>query len=98
MSIYQGLIMPEKVAGVISFSGRLILPELVGEKTISKPEICLLHGEADSVVPLQHFLEAKEVLHEHKIPYEAYSFNNLDHSIDIHEIRTAEKFIKKIIA
>lgn len=98
MSIYQGLTMPEKVAGVISFSGRLILPELVGAKTISKPEICLLHGEADSVVPIQHFLEAKELFHEHKIPYEAFSFTNLDHSIDINEIRTAQNFIKKTIA
>lgn len=97
MAIYQGLISKEKVAGVIAFSGRVILPEMVGDQTISKPDICLIHGEADSVVPIQNFTEGKEILHENKIPFEGFSFANLDHSIDFHGVRTAQKFIKKLI-
>ena len=98
MSLYQGLIMPEKPAGIVAFSGRLILPEMLGEKTISKPEICLIHGEADSVVPISNFTEAKQILTEKDFSIEAHSFPNLDHSIDIHGIRTAQRFIKNIIA
>lgn len=97
MSIYQGLIMPEKPAGIISFSGRVILPELVGQKIITKPEICLVHGHADSVLPFENFLAAKEILTAQNIIHEAHAFENLDHTIDIHGIRVAQNFIKKQI-
>ncbi len=98
MSIYQGLIMEEKPAGIISFSGRVILPEHVGEKIITKPQICLIHGQADSVLPFLHFEQAQEILTEKNISFEAHGFENLDHTIDIHGIRVALNFIKKQIA
>lgn len=98
MAIYQGLIAKEKPAGVIAYSGRVILPEMLGAQTISKPDICLIHGEADSVVPFTNFLEGKEILHENKIPFEAFSFAHLDHSIDFNGVKTAQKFIKKLVS
>ena len=98
MSIYQGLIMPQKPAGIISFSGRVILPEMVGAKTISKPEVCLIHGKQDSVLPFEHFIEAKKIFEDQNIVHEAHSFEHLDHSIDIHGVRVAQNFIKKTIA
>ncbi|OFW80614.1 MAG: hypothetical protein A2887_00445 [Alphaproteobacteria bacterium RIFCSPLOWO2_01_FULL_40_26] len=97
MSVYQGLIMAEKPIGIISFSGKIILPEVLGEKSISKPEICLIHGESDSVLPFENFLEAKKILESQKISHEAHSFPHLDHSIDIHGVRVAQNFIKKQI-
>ncbi|MBU6140178.1 MAG: phospholipase [Proteobacteria bacterium] len=97
MAIYQGLIASQKPAGIISFSGRLILPEMVGEKIISKPEICLIHGEQDSVLPLENFIEAKKLLEIHKIEHESHQIPHLDHSIDIHGIRLAQQFVKKQI-
>ncbi|MBU6338440.1 MAG: phospholipase [Rickettsiales bacterium] len=95
MSLYQGLIAPEKPAGIISFSGKLVLPELLGEEIISKPEMCLIHGEADSVVPFSNFLEAQELLNEKGINFESHSIPHLDHSIDIHGVKAAQNFIKK---
>lgn len=95
MSIYQGLIMPQKPAGIISFSGKVLLPEAVGEKTIIKPEICLIHGEIDSVLPFEHFIEAKKILTEQDIVHEAHSFPHLDHSIDLNGVRAAQNFVKK---
>lgn len=95
MSIYQGLIMPEKPAGIISFSGKVVLPEAIGDKIISKPEVCLIHGQQDSVLPFENFLEAKKIFDEQKIPHEAHAVEHLDHSIDIHGVRAAQAFIKK---
>jgi phospholipase/carboxylesterase len=97
MSLYQGLSKNKKPAGVIAFSGKLILPEMVAEKTLSKPEICLIHGEADSVVPFANFLEAKKILEQQNFSFESHSFPHLDHTIDINGIRAAQAFIKKII-
>lgn len=98
MAMYQSFISPQKLAGVISFSGKIILPEMVGDTTNSKPEICLIHGEQDSVLPFENFLEAKKILEEKEISHEAHPVPHLDHSIDIHGIRVAQHFIKKILS
>jgi phospholipase/carboxylesterase len=98
MSMYQGFIAAQKPAGIIAFSGKLILPEMLGEKTLSKPEICLIHGESDSVVPFENFLEAQKILEEQKISFESHPVPHLDHSIDIHGIRMAQAFIKKVVS
>lgn len=98
MSIYQGLIMPAAPAGIISFSGRVILPENVGDKIITKPDICLVHGQKDSVLPFENFLQAQEILSEKNISFEAHAFENLDHTIDIHGIRVAQNFVRKVLS
>lgn len=95
MSMYQGFVKPKKPAGIIAFSGKLVLPEMLGQQSLSKPDICLIHGESDSVVPFESFLEAKKLLEEQKISHESHAIPNLDHSIDIHGIRMAQAFIKK---
>ena len=96
MSMFHGLLMPKQPAGIISYSGKLILPEHIGEITVSKPQICLVHGEEDSVLPFTNFLEAEKLLQENKIPFESHAFENLDHTIDIHGIRAGMNFIKKL--
>lgn len=100
MSMYQGLMASQKPAGIVAFSGKLILPEMLGEKVSeenTKPEICLIHGQSDSVVPFENFLESKKILTEKNIPFESHAIPNLDHSIDIQGIRAASNFIKKIV-
>lgn len=98
MAIYQGLIEATTPAGVIAFSGKLVLPEMLGEKTSVRPEICLIHGQADSVVPFENFLESKKILEAHNISFEAHALKHLDHSIDSRGILAAQNFIRKIIS
>ena len=97
MSIYQGLIMPKKIAGIISFSGKVVEPLSVGDEIISKPDICLIHGTHDSVLPFANFHEAQKILNQYQIPFEAHAIENLDHTIDIRAVRIAQNFIKKIV-
>lgn len=97
MSIYQGLILPNNIAGVVSFSGKVVEPTLVGDKIVSKPPICLIHGDKDSVLPYDNFIEAKKILSHHQIPFEAHTINGLDHTIDQRAIKIAQNFIQKII-
>jgi phospholipase/carboxylesterase len=98
MSIYQGLSKDGKPAGIISFSGKLILPEMLGQKTIHRPEICLIHGKQDSVLPFENFIEAEKLLKQENIPFESHALDQLDHSIDIRGIRAAQGFVKRVIA
>lgn len=97
MAIYQSLITKIKIAGVVAYSGKVVIPEAIGERTLSKPEICLIHGENDSVVPFDNFKEGKKILDSNAVPYQDHSFSNLDHSIDIRGVDAANKFFTKII-
>ena len=96
MSIYQGLIMPKKIAGIISFSGKVVEPTSIGDKIISKPNICLIHGTDDSVLPFSNFQEAQIILSQHGVPFEPNAIEHLDHTIDIRGVRIAQNFIKKL--
>ena len=94
MAKYQGLINDEEIAGVIGFSGKLILPEVTGENIKSKPKICLIHGQDDDVVDFSNFIESKKILESLNITYEAHSLENLGHSINIEGIKIAADFLK----
>jgi len=52
----------DELAGVVAFSGRLLAPEGLGEATLSKPPILLVHGDEDDVVPPQSLPQAAEAL------------------------------------
>ncbi len=96
MAIYNSLSRKEEVKSVIAYSGRVILPELTGDKILSKPKICLIHGEDDSVVPFDHFIEGQKILEKNGINHEAFSIKGLDHSIDIAGIRHAMNFLRRL--
>lgn len=97
MANYQGMAYEKTPKGIISFSGKVIAPEFIGEETISKPKICLIHGEADSVVTIDHFEAAQEILEENEMEFEAHSLNNLEHSINLRGVNLAQNFIKKLL-
>lgn len=97
MANYQAMIANQPLAGVISFSGRIIEPTSVGDKIISKTKTCLIHGQDDSVLDFSNFIEAKKILERLAIPFEAHALDNLDHSIDLRCIDISKKFLKSLI-
>ncbi len=54
----------DPVAAVVAFSGRLLMPEALGEATLCRPPVLFVHGDADDVVPVQSLPEAAEALQE----------------------------------
>lgn len=50
------------VAGVVGFSGRLLMPEALEAETIARPPILLIHGDLDEVVPLESLGLAADAL------------------------------------
>ena len=96
MAMYNSLRNSNQNAGLISYSGRLILPTTLGESIKSKPKICLVHGTNDDVLPFSDFLEAKKQLQNLEIPVESYSLEGLGHSIDNHGIKIGREFLANI--
>jgi phospholipase/carboxylesterase len=96
MANYQAMISKQQLAGVISYSGKIIEPTNIGEKIISKTKTCLIHGRDDSVLDFDNFLEAQKILTKLQIPFESHGLDDLDHAIDHRGINIAKQFIKSI--
>ena len=92
LGIYLTLTAKEPYAGMLAFSGRLIQPELLHNK--STP-FCIVHGEQDSVVSVEESEKMAQYCNQHTIKYEKLIIPNLIHSIDASGLQFAVNFIKK---
>jgi len=52
----------DEIAGIVAFSGRLLMPDLLKDEVQSKPPVLLVHGDADDMVPPASLREAAEGL------------------------------------
>lgn len=84
----------EKLAGIVGCSGALLAPELLSEAA-SKPDICLIHGEQDDVVPFSAMQIAEKTLRANGFSVQAHVRPNLPHSIDMQGIEFAKKFLSQ---
>jgi phospholipase/carboxylesterase len=64
MSLHVAPRRDDELAGVIAFSGRLLRPDLLADEVVVRPQILLVHGDQDDVVPPQSLQEAAEALQE----------------------------------
>ena len=62
MSLHVAPRRQDPVAGIVGFSGRLMMPETLAAETLSRPPILLIHGDADDVVPFEEMKLAAEAL------------------------------------
>ena len=62
MSLHVAPRREDELAGVVAFSGRLLRPELLADEVVVRPQILLVHGDQDDVVPPQSLQEAAEAL------------------------------------
>ncbi len=94
MSLHTCLRRKNRVALVIGFSGALIAPELLSSEIKSKPDVLLLHGADDDVVPVSKLYEAEQYLKENHVLVKAYTYNNIGHSISEEGFKQALGAIK----
>ena len=52
----------EPVAGIVGFSGRLLVPERLAAEAVSRPPVLLVHGDADEIVPPASMPDAEAAL------------------------------------
>ena len=60
ISIQTGLKRTDKIKAIIGYSGKIISTDHLSKNINSRPEVILMHGDKDEVVPIESFLEAKE--------------------------------------
>jgi len=104
VSLFTGLTIKQKLAGIFGLSCYLVLhdrvPEFVKEanKINQETPFFIGHGDADQVVQYQWGVETARVIEKdlgHKVDFKTYP--GLPHSAAMEEIDDLEKWIKKCL-
>lgn len=87
----------EKIAGVVGFSGGLVGGEHLGMEIVSKPPVCLIHGDADPVVPYKLMGASEKILKSLQVPVVAHTRPGLQHGIDGEGLKECINFLKTVL-
>ena len=97
MSINISLTSKENFNCVVGFSGKIINKENLLKRIKSKPNIFLIHGDLDAIVPINFLLEAKDFMMRNNIKIDTKIIKNCEHHIPIEASSTALNYILKKI-
>ncbi len=81
-------------AGVVGFSGRLELPDLLADEIKVRPSMLLIHGDRDELLPVGLLDAAAQTLVGNGIAVEHHVRPGLGHSIDDEGIALASAFLR----
>ena len=94
MALHTGLSRDNGCAGILGYSGMLLdMGILTSENQKRFPPVCLIHGTADSVVPVQAWDEAMQALTANGITVTGHKTPGLAHGIDLNGLKTGLDFI-----
>jgi phospholipase/carboxylesterase len=95
MALYAGLRRPQKLAGILGFSGAMIgLDDMTDQKELP---VCLIHGRDDSVVPAAASSQAARLLREKGCDVNLHLIDGLDHGIDDQGLALGASFLQRIL-
>lgn len=95
ISLQAALKRKNKLKSVIGFSGKIISSEHLRIQIKSRPEILLIHGDQDNVVPITNHLESLNFFNSINYKIKSKVIKNCDHRIDIQGSKLALDFLKK---
>ncbi len=92
-ALHVALRRTPQIAAVVGFSGALIGADVLAKQIVSRPPVCLVHGEMDDVVPYAAMKQAVAGLTEAGVKVEAHTRPFLGHSMDMEGLTAAGKFL-----
>jgi len=95
ISLQTGLKRKDKINSIIGYSGKIIDENHLQNSIASRPNIILMHGDRDQIVPLSFLLEAKDFFNRNSYKIETKIFNNCEHRIPSEGSSLGLEFIKK---
>ena len=95
-ALYAGPRYKEKIAGVLGYSGALIWEEKIPE-TLHKMPAHIIHGDADDVVPVAAYHDARVRLEKAGFGVSGQVERGLPHSINESGIESGAKFLKSVL-
>ncbi len=95
ISLQTALKRKNKIKCLIGYSGKILNQEHLRSNINSRPEIYLMHGDIDQVVPINSLLEAKHFFNEIKYKISTKIFEKCEHRIPNEGLSTGLEFLKK---
>ena len=95
LTLQTGIKRKDKINCILGYSGRIISPDYLGKNITSRPNIMLMHGDKDMVVPITSLLEAKDFFNRNNYIIETKIFKNCEHRIPTEGSSVGLEFIKK---
>ena len=95
ISLQTGIKRKDQIKCIVGFSGKIISTDHLSKNINSKPNIMLMHGDVDEVVPVNFLLEAKIFFKNVDYEIETKIFNNCEHRIPIEGSSLGLQFLKK---
>lgn len=98
MALHVGLSLPEKLMGIVAFSGAFVAPAGFGGPGLAQPPVCLVHGDMDQVVDPALSVAAKTALRDAGIAVRHHVSRGVAHGISPDGLAFATDFIAAIAA
>ncbi len=95
ISLQTGIKRKEKINSIIGYSGKIIDTNHLENNINSRPNIILMHGDKDEIVPVSFLLEAKEFFNKNDYKIESQIFKNCEHRIPTEGSSAGLEFLKK---
>jgi len=95
ISLQTGIKRKDQLKCIVGYAGKIIDINHLEKNINSKPNIMLMHGNKDQVVPVNFLLEAKEFFNKNNYPVETKIFENCEHRIPSEGSSLGLNFIKK---
>lgn len=95
MSLHIAPRRAEKMAGVVSISGRLLVPETLQAETVVKPPMLLMHGDQDQVVPFEDMTLAGNALVDAGFETYGHVMRGMGHGISQDGLSVALQFLSE---
>ncbi|HEY5071180.1 MAG TPA: dienelactone hydrolase family protein [Caulobacteraceae bacterium] len=97
MALTVGPRRERRLAGIIGYSGMLADEASLAAEVRSKPPILLVHGDADPMIPIAAFHQAKEALSRLGFAVEGHVSRGLTHSIDAPGLNLGGAFLGRVL-
>jgi phospholipase/carboxylesterase len=97
MMLHVALRRPKPFAGLVGFSGRLLMPETLAGEIRSRPPVLLVHGDQDPMVPVASLGEAAAALKAAGLEAATHVSRGIGHGIAPDGLRLALDFIRKAL-
>ena len=98
MALHVGLDRSHTLAGIVGYSGMLADEAALAAPQTTRPPILLIHGDADPMIPVAAFHEAKTALARNGFVVESHVSPGLGHSIDLPGLELGGRFLARVLA
>ena len=95
ISLQTGIKRKKKINSIVGYSGKIIDTSHLQDNIVSRPNVILMHGDKDEIVPASFLLEAKEFFNKNNYKIETEIFKNCEHRIPTEGSSLGLEFLKK---